>query len=115
MSISLKRWAWPNSRRERSASVIEPADSIVHEVLSREEIEQVWLDCISAHLVEVTIRGSLALTSKAKFLLKESPTRNSVERIRWMQPALKMRVEFDDEVEPWPLDDSVYAEALTKR
>jgi hypothetical protein len=71
------------------ASVIETADSIVHEVLSREEIEQSVARLISANLIEVDGSRVFSLTSKAKFLIKESPTRNSVERIRWMQPALK--------------------------
>lgn len=97
------------------ASVIETADSIVHEILSREEIEQSVARLISANLVEVSDSRVFSLTSKGKFLLKESPTRNSVERIRWMQPALKMKVEFDDDPTPWPLDDSVYADALAKR
>jgi hypothetical protein len=97
------------------ASVIETADSIVHEVLSREEIEQSVARLISANLIEVGDSRVFSLTSKAKFLIKESPTRNSVERIRWMQPALKMKVEFDDDLAPWTLDDSVYADALAKR
>lgn len=97
------------------SSVIETADSIVHEVFTREEIERSVARLLSANLIEVDASHVFTLTSKAKFLLKESPTRNSVERIRWMQPALKMRVEFDAEVEPWSLDDSVYDEALAKR
>jgi hypothetical protein len=97
------------------ASVIKTADSIVHEVLSREEIEQSVARLISANLIEVDGSRVFSLTSKAKFLIKESPTRNSVERIRWMQPALKMKIEFGDDLEPWPLDDSVYDEALAKR
>jgi hypothetical protein len=96
------------------ASVIETVDSIVHEVLTREEIEQSVARLLSANLVEVDGALVFMLTSKAKFLIKESPTRNSVERIRWMQPALKMKIEFDDAVVSWPLDDSVYAEALAK-
>jgi hypothetical protein len=97
------------------ASVIETADSIVHEVLSREEIEESVARLISANLIEVDDSRVFSLTSKAKFLMKESPTRNSVERIRWMQPALKMKIEFDDDLAPWALDDSVYTEALAKR
>jgi hypothetical protein len=65
--------------------------------------------------VEVDASQVFTLTSKAKFLIKESPTRNSVERIRWMQPALKMKVEFEDDLEPWSLDDAAYAEALANR
>jgi hypothetical protein len=97
------------------ASVIGTADSIVHEVLSREEIEQSVARLISARLLEVDDSHVFSLTSKAKFLIKESPTRNSVERIRWMQPALKMKIEFEDDLAPWPLDGSVYADALAKR
>jgi hypothetical protein len=97
------------------SSVIETVDSIVHEVLTREEIEESVARLVSANLIEVDASRVFLLTSKAKFLIKESPTRNSVERIRWMQPALKMKVEFDDEVEPWRLDDSEYAEAIAKR
>jgi hypothetical protein len=97
------------------SSVIETVDSIVHEVLTREEIEVSVARLVSANLIEVDASRMFTLTSKAKFLLKESPTRNSVERIRWMQPALKMKVEYDDEVEPWHLDDSEYAEAIAKR
>jgi hypothetical protein len=97
------------------SSVIETADSIVHELLTREEIEESVARLVSAYLIEVDASRVFTLTSKAKFLLKESPTRNSVERIRWMQSALKMKVEFDDEVEPWPLDDTEYAEAIAKR
>jgi hypothetical protein len=97
------------------ASVIETADSIVHEVLSREEVEESVARLLSANLVEVDDSRVFSLTSKAKFLIKESPTRNSVERIRWMLPALKMKVEFDDDLASWPLDDSVYADALAKR
>jgi hypothetical protein len=97
------------------SSVIETVDSIVHEVLTREEIEESVARLVSANLIEVNDSRVFLLTSKAKFLLKESPTRNSVERIRWMQPALKMKVEYDDEVEPWRLDDSEYAEAIAKR
>ncbi len=96
------------------ASVIETADSIVHEVFTREEIEASVARLLSAHLIEVDDSRVFSLTSKAKFLIKESPTRNSVERIRWMQPALKMKVEFDDDAEPWPLEDSVYSDALAK-
>jgi ATP-dependent phosphoenolpyruvate carboxykinase len=97
------------------SSVIEVVDSLVHEVLTREEIEESVGRLVSANLIEVDASNVFTLTSKAKFLVKESPTRNSVERIRWMQPALKMKVEFDDDVAPWSLDDSVYAEALAKR
>jgi hypothetical protein len=97
------------------ASVIETADSIVHEVLSREEVEESVARLLSANLVEVDDSRVFSLTSKAKFLIKESPTRNSVERIRWMLPALKMKVEFDDDLVAWPLDDSVYSDALAKR
>jgi hypothetical protein len=96
-------------------SVIETADSIVHEVLSREEIEESVARLLSANLVEVDDSGIFNLTSKAKFLIKESPTRNSVERIRWMQTALKMKIEFADDLAPWPLDDSAYTDALPKR
>jgi hypothetical protein len=97
------------------SSVIETADSIVHELLTREEIEESVARLVSAYLIEVDASRVFTLTTKAKFLLKESPTRNSVERIRWMQSALKMKVEFNDEVEPWPLDDTEYAEAIAKR
>jgi|HubBroStandDraft_1064217.scaffolds.fasta_scaffold1840398_1 hypothetical protein len=96
------------------ASVIETADSIVHEVLSREEIEESVARLLSANLIEVDDSRVFTLTSKAKFLIKESPTRNSVERIRWMQPALKMKIEYGDDLAPWPLDDSVYTDALAK-
>ena len=97
------------------SSVIETADSIVHEVLTREEIELSVARLMSANLIEVDAARVFNLTSKAKFLLKESPTRNSVERIRWMQSALKMKIEFDDHHETWPLEDSVYVDALAKR
>jgi ATP-dependent phosphoenolpyruvate carboxykinase len=97
------------------SSVIEVADSIVHEILTREDIEQSVARLVSANLVEVDASQVFTLTSKAKFLIKESPTRNSVERIRWMQPALKMKVEFEDDLEPWSLDDAAYAEALANR
>ena len=97
------------------SSVIETVDSIVHEVLTREEIELSVARLMSANLIEVDAARVFNLTSKAKFLLKESPTRNSVERIRWMQSALKMKIEFDDHHETWPLEDSVYADALAKR
>jgi hypothetical protein len=96
------------------ASVIETVDSIVHEVLTREEIELSVARLLSAKLVEVDDSRVFTLTSKAKFLIKESPARSSVERIRWMQPALKMKIEFDDDLVAWPLDDSAYAEALAK-
>jgi hypothetical protein len=97
------------------SSVIETADSIVHEILTREEIEESVARLVSANLIEVDESRVFTLTSKAKFLLKESPTRNSVERIRWMQSALKMKVEFGDEVDTWPLDDAAYSEAIAKR
>jgi len=97
------------------SSVIETVDSIVHEVLTREEIELSVARLMSANLIEVDAARVFNLTSKAKFLLKESPTRNSVERIRWMQSALKMKIEFDDHHETWPLEDSVYVDALAKR
>jgi len=97
------------------SSVIETVDSIVHEVLTREEIVLSVARLMSANLIEVDAARVFNLTSKAKFLLKESPTRNSVERIRWMQSALKMKIEFDDHHETWPLEDSVYVDALAKR
>jgi hypothetical protein len=97
------------------SSVIETTDSIVHEILSREEIAESVARLLSANLIEVDDTRCFTLTSKAKFLLKESPTRNSVERIRWMQPALRMKVEFDDDVEPWPLDEADYENALANR
>ncbi|MCU1363141.1 MAG: hypothetical protein JWM55_969 [Acidimicrobiaceae bacterium] len=93
------------------ASVIETVESIVHEVLGREEIERSVARLVSANLVEVDDSGVFSLTGKAKFLLKESPTRNSIERIRWMQTALKMRVEFGNDLAPWPLVDATYNEA----
>jgi hypothetical protein len=82
------------------ASVIETVDSIVHEVLGREEIEQSVARLVSANLVEVDDSGVFSLTGKARFLLKESPTRNSIERIRWTQTALKMKVEFGNDLAP---------------
>jgi len=97
------------------SSVIETADSIVHELLSREAIECSVARLLSAFLVDVDASRVFTLTSKAKFLIKESPTRNSVERIRWMLPALKMRVEFEDDLEPWSLDDVTYSDAVAKR
>jgi hypothetical protein len=97
------------------SSVIEAADSIVHEILTREEIEESVARLVSANLIEVDESRVFTLTSKAKFLLKESPTKNSVERIRWMQSALKMKVEFGDGVDTWLLDDAVYSEAIAKR
>jgi hypothetical protein len=97
------------------SSVIEAADSIVHEILTREEIEESVARLVSANLIEVDESRVFTLTSKAKFLLKESPTKNSVERIRWMQSALKMKVEFGDEVDTWPLDDAAYSDAIAKR
>jgi hypothetical protein len=97
------------------SSVIETADSIVHELLSREAIECSVARLLSAFLVDVDASRVFTLTSKAKFLIKESPTRNSVERIRWMLPALKMRVEFEDDLEPWSLDDATYSDAVAKR
>ncbi len=97
------------------SSVIETADSIVHELLSREAIECSVARLLSAFLVDVDASRVFTLTSKAKFLIKESPTRNSVERIRWMLPALKMRVEFEDDLEPWSLDDVTYFDAVAKR
>lgn len=97
------------------SSVIETTDSIVHEILTREEITESVARLLSANLIEVDDSSVFTLTSKAKLLQKESPTRNSLERIRWMQSALRMKVEFGDDVEPWPLDEADYARALANR
>jgi hypothetical protein len=92
------------------SAVIETGDSVNHSVFNPEEIEKAVGRLLSAGLLTVD-EDRFALTSEASELWHRSPSRYSLDRMRWLQSVLTNRYEFDPTAS-WSLDRRAWRSAF---